>query len=156
VDVVLALWMLYHVSDIELALSEMRRVLKPGGQVIVATNSNDHGDLGEIVTAALQMTLGRPVHQWMYLLDFTVDNAEAFLSTCFGPVGCHVQTQQFELPDPDPIVSYVTSLRDAITALNPDVDFDVFLQALAEESARRLQDGPIVWTRRSGFFTAVR
>ncbi len=38
-DVVMANHMLYHVPDVELAISEFRRVLKPGGQLVVATNS---------------------------------------------------------------------------------------------------------------------
>lgn len=37
-DAVLACHMLYHVSDVRVALEEMRRVLRPGGVVFVTTN----------------------------------------------------------------------------------------------------------------------
>jgi SAM-dependent methyltransferase len=44
-DRVLAAHMLYHVPDQVAALREMRRVLKPGGMVLLATNAADTGDV---------------------------------------------------------------------------------------------------------------
>ena len=41
-DRVMANHMLYHVPDQEQALRELRRVLKPGGRVVMATNAADH------------------------------------------------------------------------------------------------------------------
>jgi ubiquinone/menaquinone biosynthesis C-methylase UbiE len=41
-DVVAALWMLYHVPDVGRALSEIRRVLRPGGLFVAATNGEGH------------------------------------------------------------------------------------------------------------------
>lgn len=34
--------MLYHVPDIDKALSEIKRVLKPGGNFYVSTNGKEH------------------------------------------------------------------------------------------------------------------
>jgi ubiquinone/menaquinone biosynthesis C-methylase UbiE len=49
-DVVVAAWMLYHVPNLELALSELRRVLRPGGRLVAATNSVLHlHELRELV-----------------------------------------------------------------------------------------------------------
>ena len=48
-DRVLAAHMLYHVPDREGALAEMRRVLRPGGRLVLATNgSNYQARLGEL------------------------------------------------------------------------------------------------------------
>ena len=41
-DAALSSHMLYHVPDIARALSEMRRVVKPGGTVLITTNAADH------------------------------------------------------------------------------------------------------------------
>ena len=41
-DSVTANWMLYHVPDVDLAVSELARVLRPGGRLVAATNSTAH------------------------------------------------------------------------------------------------------------------
>lgn len=41
-DLVIAAWMLYHVADLDLGLSEIARVLAPGGRLIANTNSKFH------------------------------------------------------------------------------------------------------------------
>jgi SAM-dependent methyltransferase len=41
-DVVAALWMLYHVPDVDRALTEIRRVLRPGGLFVAVTNGDGH------------------------------------------------------------------------------------------------------------------
>jgi len=41
-DVAVAAWMLYHVPDLDRGLSELARVLRPGGRLVAATNSRFH------------------------------------------------------------------------------------------------------------------
>jgi SAM-dependent methyltransferase len=41
-DTVVALWMLYHVADVDRALAAMERVLEPGGRVVAVTNAAEH------------------------------------------------------------------------------------------------------------------
>jgi ubiquinone/menaquinone biosynthesis C-methylase UbiE len=41
-DAVVAMWMLYHVPDLDRALAEFRRVLKPGGVLVAVTNGRQH------------------------------------------------------------------------------------------------------------------
>ena len=39
---VAALWMLYHVPDVDRAIAEVRRVLRPGGLFVAVTNGDGH------------------------------------------------------------------------------------------------------------------
>jgi SAM-dependent methyltransferase len=41
-DVAVAAWMLYHVRDLDRTLSELARVLRPGGLLVAVTNATDH------------------------------------------------------------------------------------------------------------------
>jgi SAM-dependent methyltransferase len=45
-DCAVANWMLYHVPDLDRALSELARVLRPGGRLVATTNGLKH--LGEL------------------------------------------------------------------------------------------------------------
>jgi SAM-dependent methyltransferase len=49
-DCAVANWMLYHVPDLERALGELARVLRPGGRLVAATNGLRHlGELWDLV-----------------------------------------------------------------------------------------------------------
>jgi 2-polyprenyl-3-methyl-5-hydroxy-6-metoxy-1,4-benzoquinol methylase len=41
-DVAVAAWMLFHVPDLDRAIAELARVLKPTGRLVAATNSIEH------------------------------------------------------------------------------------------------------------------
>ena len=41
-DAAVAAWMLYHVPDRDRAISELARVLRPGGRLVAITNGRDH------------------------------------------------------------------------------------------------------------------
>jgi SAM-dependent methyltransferase len=41
-DCVVAAWMLYHVPDVDRAVGELARVLRPGGRLVAVTNGVDH------------------------------------------------------------------------------------------------------------------
>jgi SAM-dependent methyltransferase len=74
-DLVVAAWVLFHPADLDRALSEIERVLQPGGRLIAATNSEVHlGELWKLVG----------VDRITY--SFGAENAEASLRAHFADV----------------------------------------------------------------------
>lgn len=74
-DCVVAAWMLYHVPDVDRALGELARVLRPGGRLVAVTNYLDHlQELRELVGASRTA------------FHFAGEDAEALLRTRFQVV----------------------------------------------------------------------
>lgn len=77
-DVVYAGWMLYHVRDLDRALNEVRRVLRPGGTFVAVTNGNDH------IADLLRAAGGKPS-----ITQFSSETGEFVLGRRFGDVRRH-------------------------------------------------------------------
>jgi SAM-dependent methyltransferase len=106
--VTLAMHMLCHVPDQPAAVSELRRVTRPGGQVLVGLNGDDHlRELRELVTAALADSgRPRPVSRDRLRLD----QGEPLLAGVFGSVVRHDFTAELLLPR-QPAEDYVRSMN---------------------------------------------
>lgn len=74
-DVVAAMWMLYHVSDLHRGLSEIARVLRPGGLLVAATNGDEH-------MAGLRRAAGGDA----MVTQFSRENGEMVLAAYFTEV----------------------------------------------------------------------
>jgi ubiquinone/menaquinone biosynthesis C-methylase UbiE len=75
-DCAVAAWMLYHASNLDRALDELRRVLRPDGRLVAATSSERNlGELWELVGE-----IGAPGG------NFTVESAGAALGRYFKNV----------------------------------------------------------------------
>lgn len=74
-DLVAAMWMLYHVPDLERTLAEVRRVLRPGGRFLAVTNGDEH------VADLRRAAGGGPV-----ITQFSTQNGEEALRRHFDVV----------------------------------------------------------------------
>ena len=106
-DRVMANHMLYHVPDQERALRELRRVLKPGGRVIMATNAADHGkrfrDLHDEIAGELGYTpTGNAAGR------FTLDDLP-LVQRVFGAAERHVVRNAFVFPTAEAALAYYAS-----------------------------------------------
>ncbi|WP_460497312.1 class I SAM-dependent methyltransferase [Glycomyces tarimensis] len=132
VDAVLAMHMLYHVPDIAKAVGEFRRVLKPGGTLLVSTNvEGDMAAMYELWNAAIASVLGeaafRPEAE---VARFDGANAPGYLEAAFASVERIEKTGTVSVPGPEPLLRYLASIRTFF-----DCDDEAFDDVLAE--ARR-------------------
>ena len=97
-DVVYAGWMLYHVRDLERALTEVRRVLRPGGTFVAVTNGNDH--LADLRIAAGGKAL---------VTQFSSETGEFVLGRRFADVRRHDLETRAVFPDHATAQAYLDS-----------------------------------------------
>jgi SAM-dependent methyltransferase len=102
-DGVFAGWVLYHVPRLELAVSEIARVLRSDGTLVAASVCNDNiAEVWELIG----------VTEPREPLSFTRENGEAVLAQRFG----HVERREFEgelvFPDTESLRTFVASTID--------------------------------------------
>lgn len=129
-DCVVAAWMLYHVADVDLGLAEIARVLRPGGQLVAVTNSEEH--LAEARTVGGPDIRGRS--------PFSRENGELLLRPRFVAVERHDVDGGVTFASHAEVRRYVESMG----VIRPEhVQVPVF-------------DGPLRATRRVSIFVARR
>lgn len=110
-DVVMARHMLYHVPDIERAVAETARVLRPGGRLLTTTNGAnsmaEYQALREQAAARFPALASaeRPTAR------FSLEGGVAFLETHFERVETHTLPGILRFPTAQPFVDYVASAR---------------------------------------------
>ncbi len=114
-DCALAAWMLYHVPDVERAVSELARVLRPGGRLVAVTNRREH--LKE---------LAQLVDDWPES-SFDDVNGPPLLHRHFTHVEERDVGGWINFPDRAAVVSYVDASRQLFSGALP-ADADVPLR----------------------------
>ena len=102
-DLVAALWMLYHVPDLDQGLAEVRRVLRPGGRFLAVTNGDEHvADLRREAGAAPVVTA------------FSSENGEESLGRHFDEVRREDLRTRAVFPDHATAVAYLESSNEGL------------------------------------------
>lgn len=140
-DAVIAMHMLYHVADQEKALAEIRRVLKPGGTLVVTTNGIDN--MRELY--ALTAVFGSAPHD-PSADAFGLDRAQQLMRAAFGNVMLEVHPASMRVTDPETVFLALTSYPPGDTA--PPDQQQAFRQAI--EDAFAAGDGGIDVTKQLG------
>ncbi len=145
-DVVLANHMLYHVPDVPLALSEIRRVLKPDGCLIAATNSTDNMPEFDTLARRACTLLGfpradfGPEHR-----RFALENGAQLLAHEFRAVARCDLPSALHFNNADPVVAYLDSVR-ALRApqLPSEISWDEFMAVMEKQITRLIRrDGEL-------------
>jgi SAM-dependent methyltransferase len=110
-DVVMARHMLYHVPDIDRALSEAARVLRPQGRILVTTNSaHTMPEYQALMEGAARRFPGMERRE--RVTDrFSVENAPVFLEPYFDAVETHILRGTLRFPSAQPLLEYFASHR---------------------------------------------
>jgi SAM-dependent methyltransferase len=130
-DVGLAMHMLYHVPDIQAAVRELRRVVKPGGTVLASTNSvASLAEINDLMNAALSKVTGRS-HS-LHSGKFNLETGAAQLQTEFSDVSVHHFDVPLAFPTAEPVLGYLNSVRDPIErSIDEPFSFDAVLDDVA-------------------------
>ena len=101
--VVIANMMLYHAPDLDGAIREARRVLKPGGRFYCAT-FGEHGHNWHIAQMLAEYGV-----RWETAAPFTLQNGAARLSACFSHVERIDREDALRVTDAGDLADYVLS-----------------------------------------------
>ena len=121
VDRLLAPHMLYHAPDLDLAASELRRVLRPGGTALVVTNDGLH--FRHLVDQLSEAT--GTIAPVRFADRFTLSNGGPLLVRHFGDVRTEHLEGEIVVPEIDPVIRYADSCRSLYELqLPPDMTWD--------------------------------
>ena len=110
-DVAVAAWMLYHVPDLEAVLTELRRVLRPGGTLVVATNGQSH------LAGLLREAGGEPL-----VTQFTSEVAGPLLRRHFGDVAQRDIETRASFDDHAAATAYLATFDEDLARSLPPFD----------------------------------
>lgn len=99
-ELTVAAWMLYHVPDVNRALGELARVLRPGGHLVAVTNYLDH--LSELRALGDRSEGG-------FESAFSGDNGRSLLHQHFATVEEQDAGGSIRFPDRESVVGYLES-----------------------------------------------
>ncbi|MBE6063699.1 MAG: methyltransferase domain-containing protein [Clostridium butyricum] len=106
-DIVIAQHMIYFVPNIEKALSEIKRVLAPGGVFYVTSNSSD--SMKELNDLVNDFDCNSGLNSNGYSTRFELENGTDILNKYFDKVEVEILNGKIIVNDPKPVVEYKAS-----------------------------------------------
>ena len=101
---------LYHVPDQTLAMQELRRIVRPGGRVVMATNGARNNERMYEVARLAASDLGRTV-ALPRTSPFRLEDVER-VRAVFPDVRVEIFESAFRFPEAEPALRYWRSMRD--------------------------------------------
>jgi SAM-dependent methyltransferase len=151
-DLVIANHMLYHVPDRPRAIAELRRVLRPGGALVAATNgAHNMSELDDLIYA---VTPDAASIEWRanFRHPFTLENGGEQLAPAFQDIEIRRYEDGLDVTEVEPLVAYILSIDTPAFRL-PET------KAAFETRAHDLlssHDGALHITKSVGMFVARR
>jgi len=153
--------MLYHVPDTDAALSEIRRVLRPEGLLLAATNSvHTMPELGTLSRRALLLLTDFSGDVEALASDagnFCLENGLQFLGRHFYAVARYDLPSTLVFLEPEPVLAYLESMRDLQEPLlPPGIAWEDYMGVMREQVTRLIgHAGKLVVRKLSGALVAT-
>jgi ubiquinone/menaquinone biosynthesis C-methylase UbiE len=148
-DAVIANHMLYHVPDRAQALSEMRRVLKPGGKVYLVTNGLTHlrelYELQRRFDSAVDFGWSHQAHE-----TFSLDTGGVEVAQFFANVQIARYEDVLNVTEAEPLVNYILSMSVIAEVQNRRDELQQFIECELTEH------GVIHISKDSGMFIGTK
>ena len=153
-DTVIANHMLYHVPDLDRALTEIHRVLRPGGRLYASTIGREH--MHELDAWGRQFGLalldGIGLNE-MVAGRFGLETGEAKLAPWFQPITLHWYEDSLRVTEVGPLMAYILSSIPASEAALAADKLAAYARFVENELAEK---GSLHITKASGLFEAIR
>jgi SAM-dependent methyltransferase len=147
-DAVIANHMLYYAHDIDRAIVEIARVLKPGGKLYASTNGMRH--LKEIDDLIVGFRGGdRPIES--VISTFNLDTGQEILARHFARVHTDKQANALRISDPEALTSFCLSITRAAI---PEQSHLAFATYVAQHV--QAQSGTLHIEKDAGLFVATK
>lgn len=161
-DVVMANHVMFYMEDIEKAIGEIRRVLKPEGVLMTATNSVQTMPEMQVLMRRAIVLLTRngttAVRSPANTSDaFALENGTRYLARHFFAVVRHDLPSALVFPDTEPAMAYLESMRDLREPqLPPDVLWDDVMMIMRQQITQLVKHlGELVINKQSGVLVAT-
>jgi SAM-dependent methyltransferase len=140
-DVVMANHMLYHAADVDRTLSEIRRVLRPEGCLIAATNSADTMPEFDTLARRACTLLGYPKQRFKPAHSkFSLENGPTALAHFFRAVARYDLPSEFHFNEVEPVITYLNSLRPLqALELPEEISWDDFIDVMEKQITRLIR-----------------
>jgi len=146
-DAVIANYMLYHVPDRQKAISDIKRVLKPGGYLFAATIGENH--LIKIMEWIRHATNDNKADT--FAQSFTLENGLKQLTPFFPNTQLIRYSDRLRVTEIEPIMAYI---RSSIRA--SELSEEKLEQVRTDLKKELVTKGEILITKDSGLFEAVK
>jgi len=150
-DAVIANHMLYHVPDRPRAFAEIRRVLKPGGQLYAATNGERHMiELWQLLEPCIPHCSARALE---VLKGFLLENGAAQLAAAgFTGIVWRNRSDALEITEVEPVMAYIQSSNTLMDHAWTGAELGA---VRAEVAARIAAEGAFHIGKVAGMFVAL-
>jgi len=145
-DGVIANFMLYHAPDLDQAISELHRVLKPGGRLYAATNGRAHMKQLHELTKSMDATATNP----RLTPSFRLENGADALHRHFPTANCYLYDDALRITEAAPLVDYARSMSLAPRLLQRPAALMAAIQQVID------QQGAFFIEKHSGLFEAIK